>query len=112
MLGRSLPAGTSISSRKSCMPSDLQKLIGAGTYAGKQLLCKDRVVAWSHARRFRLGRKLAQPYAGRTLLDYGCGDGTFLAMVGDLFPEAVGADVDPKQITDCRTRFGELPGLS
>ncbi len=94
------------------MANAAQKLISGGTYARKQLFCKDRVVAWSHGRRFHLGRKLAQTYAGRKLLDYGCGDGTFLALVQDLFPEALGADVDPHQITDCLTRFGGVPGLS
>jgi SAM-dependent methyltransferase len=96
----------------SCKASDTAKLISAGSYASKQLCCKDRLVAWSHGRRFRVAQQLAQSHAGGKLLDYGCGDGTFLAMVADLFSEAVGADVDPKQTADCRARFGAVPGLS
>jgi 2-polyprenyl-3-methyl-5-hydroxy-6-metoxy-1,4-benzoquinol methylase len=96
----------------SCKASDTQKLISGGSYARKQLGCKDRLVAWSHGRRFRVAQQLAQSHAGGKLLDYGCGDGTFLAMVADLFSEALGADVDPKQTTECRTRFGAVPGLS
>ncbi|HEV3257743.1 MAG TPA: class I SAM-dependent methyltransferase [Gemmataceae bacterium] len=87
------------------------QLLAGGAYARKQLFCKDRIVAWSHGSRFRLGRRLAEPYAGRQLLDYGCGDGTFLALVHDLFPVAVGADVDPKQTADCTRRFAGVPGL-
>jgi 2-polyprenyl-3-methyl-5-hydroxy-6-metoxy-1,4-benzoquinol methylase len=89
-----------------------ERLLAGGAYARKQLFCKDRIVAWSHGARFRLARRLAEPYAGRTLLDYGCGDGTFLFLVHDLFPVAVGADLDPKQTADCVRRFAGLPGLS
>jgi 2-polyprenyl-3-methyl-5-hydroxy-6-metoxy-1,4-benzoquinol methylase len=32
--------------------------------------------------------------------------------VHDLFPEAVGVDLDPKQTADCVRRFASLPGLS
>ena len=89
-----------------------QQLLAGGAYARKQLYCKDRIVAWSHGSRFRTGCRLAEAFAGARLLDYGCGDGTFLAMVHDLFPEAVGADLDPKQTADCARRFASLPGLS
>ncbi len=112
------------------MPNFTETLISGGTYARKQLLCKDPVVAWSHGHRFRVAQQLAQTCAGGKLLDYGCGDGTFLALVKDLvyvsrshdpsakrkpstvFSEALGADVDPEQIADCRARFGAPPGLS
>jgi len=87
-------------------------LLAGGVYARKQLFCKDCIVAWSHGSRFRLGRKLAEPLAGRRLLDYGCGDGTFVALVHDLFPNAVGADLDHKQTEDCARRFASLSGLT
>jgi cyclopropane fatty-acyl-phospholipid synthase-like methyltransferase len=35
------------------------------------------------------------------LLDYGCGDGTFLSLMSDKF-SAVGADIEPEQVVDCR----------
>jgi SAM-dependent methyltransferase len=89
-----------------------EQLLAGGAYARKQLFCRNRIVAWSHGTRFQLGRRLAEPCAGRKLLDYGCGDGTFLALVHDLFPVAVGVDVDPKQTADCARRFAHVPGLS
>jgi SAM-dependent methyltransferase len=49
--------------------------------------------------------------AGRRLLDYGCGDGTFVAMVHAGFTEACGVDVEPDQIAGCRTRLGDLSGV-
>jgi SAM-dependent methyltransferase len=45
------------------------------------------------------------------LLDYGCGDGTFVAMVHDGFAKTLGVDVEPDQIAACRERLGDLPGV-
>lgn len=82
--------------------------VQAGHYAQKQIFSRSALIAWSHRSRFRLAREIVRPYAGRRLLDYGCGDGTFLAQVVDLFPRAVGADIDPRQNQDCRERFAEF----
>jgi len=84
----------------------------AGHYAKKQLFCRSAIIAWSHRSRFRLARKLVDPYAGGNLLDYGCGDGTFLAGVHDLFPVAVGADIDHGQNLECGTRLATLSNIS
>ncbi len=86
--------------------------ITPGHYARKQLFCRSAIIAWSHQSRFRLARKMVEPYAGNRLLDYGCGDGTLLGQIHDLFPTAVGADVDLNQTIDCRARFANLSGLS
>ena len=86
--------------------------IPAGHYAQKQLLSPSGLVRWSHGSRFRLARELVAPFAGRRLLDYGCGDGTFLALVQDLFPEALGVDVAADQLADCVRRFANAPGIS
>src|SRR4051812_47145522 len=84
---------------------DICRASHAGHFARKQLFCKSRVIAWSHRRRFATARRLVEPLAGGRLLDYGCGDGTFLGAVSDLFPDAVGADIDPSAIDDCRRRY-------
>lgn len=81
-----------------------------GHYAAKQIFCKDRLIAWSHRRRFEVGLDLARAFAGRRILDYGCGDGTFLAMLmASPTPpaHAIGAELDPFQVTDCRARLGD-----
>jgi hypothetical protein len=74
-----------------------------GHYAAKQIFCKDRMVAWSHRSRFETGLRLGRMFKGRRLLDYGCGDGTYLAMLdaGDTAPaEAVGVELDDVQVED------------
>jgi SAM-dependent methyltransferase len=86
-------------------------LLRSGDYARKQIYCRSRVVAWSHGSRFDLARKLVAPRAGGRLLDYGCGDGTFVAMVHADFREALGVDVDPGQTAECAARLGHLPGV-
>ena len=91
-------------------PSDPR--LRTGEYARKQLFGGAGVLRWSHGSRFRLARRLVEPHAGRRLLDYGCGDGTFLALVHDLFPRAVGAEVDPVLVADARSRLASLDGVS
>lgn len=87
---------------------DLPEVALRGTYARKQLLCRDRIIAWAHRSRFAAGRRFIAQHAKGRLLDYGCGDGTFLAGVRDLFPGAVGADIDPALVADCAARLGGL----
>ena len=86
-------------------------LIRDGDYARKQLYCPSGVVRWSHGSRFDLAKRLVAARAGGRLLDYGCGDGTFAAMVHADFRETAGWDVAPGQIAECRTRLGHLPGV-
>lgn len=81
-----------------------------GAYARKQLF-GSRLLRWSHGSRFATARALVEPLAGRPLLDYGCGDGTFLARVHDRFPHAVGAEVDPHLVADASARFADRDGL-
>ena len=90
------------------MPSDP---IASGDYARKQIYCPSRVVAWSHGSRFKLAATLAEGSRGGRLLDYGCGDGTFIALTHGLFSHAVGADVDAAQLAECRRRLGSLEGV-
>ena len=91
-------------------PADERDALRSGEYARKQLFGSG-LIGWSHARRFATARRVVQPYAGRPLLDYGCGDGTFLALVHADFPEAVGAEIDPALVADASERFGGMRGL-
>jgi SAM-dependent methyltransferase len=95
-------------------PSD-PDVLRRGHYAAKQIFCKDRLIAWSHRRRFETGLWLARRFKGQRLLDYGCGDGTFLALLdaSDAAPAvAVGAELDDVQVNDCRSRFSDRRALS
>src|SRR5215471_2744400 len=89
----------------------MNDLLKSGDYARKQIYCRSGLVRWSHGSRFELARALVSAHAGGRLLDYGCGDGTFAAMVHAAFTETVGLDVDPKQLDECQARLGHLPGV-
>jgi SAM-dependent methyltransferase len=85
-----------------------------GHYAAKQIFSKDRLVAYSHRRRFEVGVALAQRFHGRRILDYGCGDGTFISLLsatGGRPATAIGAEIDEYQVADCRSRLAHLPGV-
>jgi SAM-dependent methyltransferase len=45
------------------------------------------------------------------VLDYGCGDGTFLAMAADRIGSGCGADIATDAIEDCRTRLAAFRNL-
>lgn len=94
------------------MPQPDPRLLAGGHYARKQIFSRNRLVAWSHSSRFALARRLAAARAGGRLLDYGSGDGTFLALVHDLFPRALGVDVEPAQVSECAARLAPLEGLT
>ena len=86
--------------------ADLRDAVSGGHYAQKQILSRDKLVAWSHARRFATALTLARQFSGKRILDYGSGDGTFLAlaMMADAPPAAaVGAELLDDVIDDCRT---------
>jgi hypothetical protein len=51
--------------------ADLRNAIGLGHYARKQMLSRDRLVAFSHGRRFQTAVSLARAFRGGRVLDYG-----------------------------------------
>jgi SAM-dependent methyltransferase len=94
--------------------TDARDPIDAGHYARQQIHSSDPLIGWSHRRRFRSGLALARPFAGGRVLDYGCGDGTFLRFLqaSDVPPAlAVGAEIDPRVVIDCQRRFAAFPGV-
>ena len=86
-------------------------MLAGGTYARKQIFSRSRLVAWSHRSRFALAARLVTPFAGGRLLDYGCGDGTFVALVHDRFAHVVAADVDADLLADCGARLREAANV-
>jgi SAM-dependent methyltransferase len=86
------------------------KSINEGHFARKQVFSKDWLISWSHSRRFHLGLLLARQFAGKRVLDYGCGDGTFLAMLmaqSEGPAAATGAELVPETVAECRKRLGD-----
>ena len=85
--------------------------IKSGHYYKKQIGYSNRVIAWSHAARFKTALKLIGKAPGTTLLDYGSGDGTFIGMAEGRFARACGADISDYQVKDCNQRFGHMAGV-
>lgn len=87
---------------------NLSDAIKSGYYAQSQIYSSARLISWSHRGRFATGLKLAHEIGGARTLDYGCGDGTFLALLagGPSAPHvSVGAELYPSMIDECRQRF-------
>jgi SAM-dependent methyltransferase len=86
-----------------------------GHFAKKQIYCRSGLISWSHQSRFRRGVELSARFAGKKVLDYGAGDGTFLAfLMQSPHPPAmaVGAEIDSGQVEDCQRRLGNDTRLS
>jgi len=84
--------------------------VADGHYYRKQLGCESGIIAWSHRSRFRVGLELVGTSVSK-MLDYGSGDGTFLAMAADRIQEGVGADIASDQVVDCQERLASLSNL-
>jgi 2-polyprenyl-3-methyl-5-hydroxy-6-metoxy-1,4-benzoquinol methylase len=85
--------------------------VADGHYASTQLGSKNKVIAWSHQSRFVKALSLIGNDVN-TLLDYGCGDGTFLVLAADRVAEGHGCDVDANQIENCRTRLSTYKNVT
>src|SRR3954470_10885836 len=81
-----------------------------GHYYRDQIGSSNPVIAWSHRSRFEKAISLIDRDDCK-LLDYGCGDGTFLAMAAGRIGEGHGSDVDADQIEGCRERFADLSNV-
>jgi 2-polyprenyl-3-methyl-5-hydroxy-6-metoxy-1,4-benzoquinol methylase len=95
--------------------------VRSGHYAKKQIHSRSALISWSHRGRFATGLRLAKEVGGARVLDYGCGDGTFLAFLlqsesaeaeasalrstRSAIEIAVGAEVNRSLVDDCRQRF-------
>ena len=94
--------------------ADLQRALRDGHYAKTQIYSRARLIAWSHRRRFETAVDLAKGFGGKRLLDYGCGDGTFLGLLmATPFAPALAVGVETHQaiVDDCRRRYEGEPRL-
>lgn len=92
----------------------LNESLSEGHFARKQIFCKDWLISWTHRSRFDIGVELARACAGQHVLDYGCGDGTFLALLmasANAPARAIGAELSVDGVRDCRARLGRVRGL-
>ncbi len=88
--------------------------LAKGFYARKQLFSPSRLIRWSHRRRFVVAVERSRGFAGMRVLDFGCGDGTYLHLLAaspHAPASAVGAEIDPRIVADCRERLAGIPNL-
>lgn len=88
--------------------------IREGRFASRLIYGKAWLISWGHRRRFRAALDLAREFAGKRIFDYGCGDGTFLAMLmssGSPPSQAIGGERTEVAIQDCRRRLAGIDGL-
>src|SRR4030095_14114809 len=94
--------------------SQLSDALRSGHFAQSEISSRSRLISWSHRGRFATAMRLAEDVRGARILDYGCGDGTFLGLLMDgewAPPVAVGAELFASTVTDCRERFAAHKGL-
>lgn len=92
------------------MDEETSTVVEDGHYYRDQIGSKNKVIAWSHSSRFVKALSLLDA-ADKSILDYGCGDGTFLAMAAGQVKTAHGSDIDANQIEGCRERFADLSNV-
>ncbi len=86
--------------------------MAVGYYQTKQLRSPSAWVRWSHGARYAKGIEFVRRMKPRSVLDYGSGDGTFVAMIADLVPKIVASDVNANQLAECRNVNGHIPNLT
>ncbi len=87
-------------------------ILKSGSYATKQIFSSCNILRWSHQARFKKGLSIVSRFNAKSILDYGCGDGTFLYFVDKLFNFKVGMEIDPTHLTNLKKRFEALPGYN
>lgn len=88
-----------------------EKLLSTGTYAQKQVFSKSLLMTFSHRKRFEFARKLVKRFQPSSLLDYGCGDGTFLIYCMNDVEKKIGYDLSETAIVANRERTKEDPNF-
>ncbi len=84
-------------------------------FAEKQMGCSNRLISWTHGKRFEIADRIMAEFKSVCLLDYGCGDGTFLARLirsGNHLEKCIGAEIDDQIIKGNQERFDQFVGDS
>lgn len=87
------------------MDSKNQEILKSGGYAKKQIYSGCSLLRWSHSSRFTKGTELVKRFSPESLMDYGCGDGTFLVFLEDIVKRKVGIEIDHNQLERLHALF-------
>jgi len=83
-----------------------------GYYARTQLMHKFWPASFSHASRFKFASSLISKYRPKTVIDYGCGDATFLSLIYDNIELGTGIEVKEEDVADLKKRFKDIPNIN
>lgn len=84
-------------------------LLKTGGYAAKQIFANCSILRFSHQTRFKKGIEFVKHFQPKSILDYGCGDATFLYFLKDLVVHKFGLEVDTTQLELLKSRFKGEP---
>lgn len=83
--------------------------IKTGDYARRHLFSKFWPTTFSHRARFKFALSLINKYNPQTVVDYGCGDGTFLLLIHDRVERGIGVEIN---YSDVEALKKSLTGLN
>lgn len=81
------------------------ELLKSGGYAAKQIFSNCSILRWSHESRFKKGIDIVQNLKPSSIVDYGCGDATFLIFLKSLVKIKLGLEIDSNQLEHLKSRF-------
>ncbi|GAB4023108.1 MAG: hypothetical protein Fur0010_26300 [Bdellovibrio sp.] len=82
-----------------------KELLKSGGYAKKQIFADCSILKWSHQQRFLKALIFLKKSGAKTLLDYGCGDATFLVLAREMVDKKIGLEIDETQLGLLKDRF-------
>lgn len=80
-------------------------LLKSGGYAVKQIFSNCTILRWSHQTRFNKGIELVTKLKPASIVDYGCGDATFLILLKLVVKRKLGLEIDTTQLELLKNRF-------
>ena len=81
------------------------KLLNTGTYYKKLLKGPNKILTFGHKSRFIKAFNLINKYNANSIIDYGCGDATFLILMDQYITNKVGIEIDTNSLELLKTRF-------
>jgi len=88
------------------------EILSSGSYSKKQIFADCNVLRWSHRQRFSKGLQFVKKFRPKTIIDYGCGDATFLIYSREIAENKIGLEIDKNQLTTLKDRFKDIEGFT
>ncbi len=86
-----------------------EQLLNTGHYFSKQVRSKNVLMRFSHLGRYQKALDITRQYSPSKILDYGCGDATYLILNLHSCKSIYGLDMDKKAVVANRQRLHKNP---